>query len=56
MVFSKLEIAVEKILEIKAMKSCVSSAYMRCEMEERIVRVLREVVSRLKGMEPRTEP
>ena len=54
-VFSKLEIAVEKVLGMKKMKSGVSSAYMRCEMEERLMRVLRGVVSRLKRIRPRAE-
>ena len=37
------------------MKSWVSSAYRRCEIEERLMRVLRGVVYILKRIGPRTE-
>ena len=43
---SKSEISEGKFLGMKEMKSCVSSASRRCEMEERLMRVPRGVVYR----------
>ena len=51
----KSEIAVWKFFGIKEMKIWVSSASKWCEMEERLMRVLRGVVCRLKRIGPRTE-
>ena len=46
----------EKFLRTKDTKSCVSSAYRKCEIEESLMRELRGVVYRLKRTGPRTEP
>ena len=51
---SKLEIAVEKLLGMKEMKSYIM-CIRRYEMEERLMKVLRGVVYRLKRIRPRTD-
>ena len=52
----RLFMADKKFLRTKDMKSWVSSAYRRCEIEEALMRELRGVVWRLKRNESRTEP